>query len=73
MHEWKNYYILCFTAVLLHFEDKDLITNELWDRILYCILYFRTVIFSSELGYIINFSSHTRVLFIFLDHILELP
>ena len=33
MHEWKNYYIFCFTAVLPHFEDKDLITNALWDRI----------------------------------------
>ena len=33
MHEWKNYYIFCFTSVLPHFEDKDLITNALWDRI----------------------------------------
>ena len=33
MHEGKNDYIFCFTAVLPHFEDKDLITNALWDRI----------------------------------------
>ena len=28
MHEWKNDYIFCFTAELLQFEAKDLITMD---------------------------------------------